>query len=307
MKTFTKLSCLLMIYIAISSCASSTKQVITVFGTPGTEILDHKYNKFGSIQSNGQLQFKIRLNNDYYPYLLSHTPGTEKYVPFALDYKHKKYIHYDGFNGALWGSIIGIPIALATLPITANDNNITDYHDAKYLKTQRTNDEFVFTAYENTGERRAVGTYASIGTASSGTMSTASVQEGVSTARPRTQKAARTLRDYGKAVAGTYRGTGKLRQGETTVESYGNMTVTIERTDKSSVAVSVTDDYGEPFFNNKATYGVKKGRGRSYRLTLNGIPSATISVGGNGKLAYIHPKVNIDGEIYTLEISATKR
>ena len=290
---------------AVSSCV--TKQKITVFGTPGTEILYPNYKKVGTIQSNGQLQFKLALDEDYYPFFISHNTQTEEYVPFAVDYKHKNNSWIKPTCYPLMMTGFGGVIVLGMLPFIDYWDNITVDHNFKYLKTQRTNDDFVFTAYENTGERRAVGTYASIGTSSGGATATTSVQEGVSTARPRTQKASRTLRDYGKAVAGTYRGTGKLRQGETTVESYGNMTVTIERTDKSSVEVSVTDDYGEPFFNNKATYGVKKGRGRSYRLTLNGIPSATISVGGNGKLAYIHPKVNIDGEIYTLEISATKR
>lgn len=305
MKTIIRLSYLLVVCLSISSCI--TKQKITIFGTPGTEILYPNYKKVGTIQSNGQLQFKLALDDDYYPFFISHNTQTEEYVPFALDYKHKNNSWIQPTWTILTISAVGIPISAGMTPFIESWGNTTVENNFKYLKTQRTNDEFVFTAYENTGERRAVGTYASIGTASSGTTATTSVQEGVSTARPRTQKAARTLRDYGKAVAGTYRGTGKLRQGETTVESYGNMTVTIERTDKSSVTVSVTDDYGEPFFNNKATYGVKKGRGRNYRLTLNGIPSATISVGGNGKLAYIHPKVNIDGEIYTLEISATKR
>lgn len=295
-----------MMCLVVSSCA--TKQKITVFGTPGTEILGQTYKKIGTIQSNGQLQLKIKLNDDiYFSYLLSHTPGTEEYVPFALDYKYKNYSTAHKIVVYSFVSVVGCPIAVIMSPFIGNGNNMTHQYDFKYLKAQRTNDEFVFTAYENTGERRMIGAYAGIGTASGGATAEKVGQKGASTARPRTQKAARTLKDYGKAVAGTYRGTGKLRLGDTVVESYGNMKVTIERIDKNSVAVSIVDDYGEPYFSNKATYGVKKGRGRSYQMMLNGIPSATINIDGGGKLVYIHPKVSIEGEVYTLEISALKQ
>ena len=299
MKTFTKLSCLLITCLAVNSC--STMQKITVFGTPDTEILGQDYKKIGTIQSNGQLQLKIK-NYDYLTYFLSHTPGTEEYVPFALDYKYKNYSTAQNIHLFFLCSFVGIPLAVFISPFA----NGSEYN-FKYLQTQRANDEFVFTAYKNTGERRAVGMSSGISTASGGVTTASATQEGVSTARPRTQKAARTLKDYGKAVAGTYRGTGRLKQGETVVESYRNMAVTIERTGKNSVTVNVIDDYGEPFFSNKGTYNVKRGSGQSYRLTLDGIQSATISVDGNGKLVYIHPKVSIDGEIYTLEISALKQ
>ena len=238
---------------------------------------------------------------------MSHTPGTEEYVPFALDYKYKNYSTAHKIVVYSFVSAVGCPIAVIMSPFVGNINNTTHSYDFKYLKAQRTNDDFVFTAYENTGERRMVGAYAGIGTASGGATAEKVGQKGASTARPRTQKSTRTLRDYGKAVAGTYRGTGRLKQGETVVESYRNMTVTIERTGKNSVTVNVIDDYGEPFFSNKGTYNIKRGSGQSYRLTLDGIQSATISVDGNGKLVYIHPKVSIDGEIYTLEISALKQ
>ena len=42
-------------------------------------------------------------------------------------------------------------------------------------------------------------------------------------------------------------------------------------------------------------------------MSLKGIPSAVISIDSKGNLVYYHPKVNIDGEIYTLEINAIKQ
>lgn len=298
MRTFIRVSLLLTVCLAVSSCV--TKQKITVFGAPGTEILYPDYKKVGTIQSNGQLQFKLKLDGDYYPFLISHKPETEEYVPLALDYKHKNNSWIQPTWTILTISAVGIPISAAMSPFIEGFGNTTVENNFKYLTHQHTNDDFVFTEYANTGEKRAVGLSASIGTS-------ITKQETFSTARTKTSKAARTLKDYGKAVAGTYRGTGKLRQGDTVVESYNNMTLTLERIDKNTVTVTVTDDYGEPFFSRADRYVIKKGRGRSYRLTLSGIPSATISVNDNGKLTYYHPKVNIDGDIYTLEISASKR
>lgn len=186
-------------------------------------------------------------------------------------------------------------------PFIEGFGNITVENNFKYLTYQNTNDDFVFTAYENTGERRLIGSSTSMEETS-----TAS-PEAYSMARLRTSKATRTLNDYGKTIAGTYRGTGKLRQGDKVIESYNNMALTVERIDKNTVTVAVKDDYGEPFFSRADRYGIRKGRGRNLTLTLDGIPSATIRIDGNGKLSYNHPKVNIDGDIYTLEISASKQ
>lgn len=70
--------------------------------------------------------------------------------------------------------------------------------------------------------------------------------------------------------------------------------------------VQVFEGSGESFFSAGNKYGIKKGRD-GFSLALQGIPSAVITINGKGALAYCHPKVNIDGEIYTLEISASKR
>lgn len=196
--------------------------------------------------------------------------------------------------------VVGYPMFFSDLGKLTVENNF------KYLDTQKTNDKFAFTAYDNTGERRTVGAAAGIAAPTCGDAAASMGAEPYSMARPRTSKSVRTLGDYGKAVAGTYRGTGKLRQGDNVIESYTGMTVTLERTGRNTVAVNVVDGNGEPFFGRADTYGIKKDFGQGYNLTLNGIPSATISVDGSGKLVYLHPKVSIEGEIYTLEISASK-
>jgi len=286
MKTFIRISFLLAVCLAVASCSSTQK--ITIVGTPGTEILKHDYTKIGDIPSSGQLQLKLKTKNYYCPFLLSHNPGTEQYVPFAINYQYKNYSPRRNSTFCLMIMVVGYPMFFSDLGKLTVENNF------KYLDTQKTNDKFAFTAYDNTGERRTVGAAASMGA------------EPYSMARPRTSKSVRTLGDYGKAVAGTYRGTGKLRQGDNVIESYTGMTVTLERTGRNTVAVNVVDGNGEPFFGRADTYGIKKDFGQGYSLTLNGIPSATISVDGSGKLVYLHPKVSIEGEIYTLEISASK-
>lgn len=298
MKTFIRISFLLAVCLAVASCSSTQK--ITIVGTPGTEILKHDYTKIGDIPSSGQLQLKLKTKNYYCPFLLSHNPETGQYVPFAINYQYKNYKAKLATEYAFCFVVIGWPMFLNDMMKTTMGYNF------KYLDTQKTNDKFAFTAYDNTGERRTVGAAAGVAVPTGGDAAASMGAEPYSMARPRTSKAVRTLGDYGKAVAGTYRGTGKLRQGDNVIESYTGMTVTLERIGRNTVAVNVVDGNGEPFFGRADTYGIKKGSGQGYSLTLNGIPSATISVDGNGKLVYLHPKVSIEGEIYTLEISASK-
>ena len=62
---------------------------------------------------------------------------------------------------------------------------------------------------------------------------------------------------------------------------------------------------GESFFGSELEYTIRK-TDDGYELVLNGIATAVISIDHNGKLSFTHPKVNIDGELYTLSINAEK-
>mgnify|MGYP005612733857 CR=1 FL=1 len=75
---------LLVSIIFISSCSKTIK--VTVYGSPGTEIRTPEKDYICTIDSSGTGIAEINL--DYpYEYLLSKTPDSKQYIPFAMDWK----------------------------------------------------------------------------------------------------------------------------------------------------------------------------------------------------------------------------
>ncbi|MBO5849048.1 MAG: hypothetical protein J6R17_07575 [Bacteroidales bacterium] len=75
---------LLVSIIFISSCSKTIK--VTVYGSPGTEIRTPEKDYICTIDSSGTGIAEI--NADYpYGYLLSKTPDSKQYIPFAMDWK----------------------------------------------------------------------------------------------------------------------------------------------------------------------------------------------------------------------------
>ena len=81
----------ILIILSISSCSTYTTLMIT--GEPGTEIADGNKKHLGSIDQTGELEIKIE-NDTYYPYLLSKSPNSNLYVPFALEFKENTIRYY---------------------------------------------------------------------------------------------------------------------------------------------------------------------------------------------------------------------
>lgn len=90
------------------------------------------------------------------------------------------------------------------------------------------------------------------------------------------------------------------------IETYNDMILILKRVDKDNVMVEVHES-GLPFFNSAGKYSIKKDDSNKFTLTLDGIPSATITIDKGNQLVYFNPKVNIDKEVYTLKITAIKR
>lgn len=319
----------------LTSCTTSQK--ITVSGTPGTEIYSPNEICLGVVQNDGQAN--ISLSSDtYYSYLMSKSPNSSELVPFALDYKHKSYtgayalrnlsipVASIGFSAATTGIISGsysgdsggdkiytgagfgglIVGGLVCLVMSKRCSQVQYKHKYKYLSRQTTNQDVRFVPVVDTAARRSIGSDVSEESQTySQKESVTPVSQRSSSARGKSSVSKRTIKDGGKLLAGTYVGNGVLRQGENTVEKFNKVTVVINRIDKDHVAVEVFEG-GESFFSSKSEYSINK-KGAGYILTLKGIPSATITIYSDGKLAYYHPKVNIDGDIYALEISASKK
>lgn len=319
--------------VMLHSCTTSQK--ITIQGTPGTEIYSPGENKLGVIDANGQISIKIS-SYDYYSYLMSRNAGTNQLVPFALDYKHHRYtgtymlrnLGYV-FVGAGMGCFLAMTAALAidsessfastaagaalgsgalgaalVLPAGGRAGQTQYNHKYKYLSVQKTNQDLQFTKIVDTGYDKTHGYDANTELATP--ISTEISSNNSSTIKRRKSSTSkRTLTDNANAVSGTYKGSGNLAQKGKVIEKYTEMKVVVLRIDRNTVNIDVYEN-GESFFSAKTTYQVNKKGKNTYVLSLEGNSDAFITIDNAGHLTYMHPKVNIDGEIYTLNITANK-
>ena len=318
----------------LGSC--STSQKVTIQGVPGTDIYSPRMEKLGVVGPNAQVSFKIS-SDDYFSYLMSRDAGSNQLVPFALDYKNHSYtgtqvLKYLGYGISAAGAFsclvgastcingdfeeVGAPFAAAGggavllgmaigMPADARSNQTQYEHKYKYLSIQNTNQDFRFAPIVDLGDKKTLqndGVSETVATIinhnNSATSSTA--------ARKKSSVSKRTLNDNAKFISGTYSGTGYLSQKGKIIEEYANAKVVVLRIDNNTVNVDVIES-GESYFSTKSKYQVTKKGKNTYVLSLKGIPDAFITIDNAGHLTYIHPKVNIDGEIYTLNITATKK
>lgn len=333
MKKIIELLGIVICVILLHSCTTSQK--ITVQGTPGTEIYSPAMERLGIVGPNGKVSFKIS-SDDYFSYLMSKNAGANELIPFALDYKRHSFIgtqilKWTGYTvvtvgafSALVGGIaciggdgdeVGVPFlaagggaaalgAIIGMPADMRSNQTQYEHKYKYLSVQETNQDVHFNQIVDVGYRKTkqnndnnaphVSDRANNGSSSS------------TATRRKSSVSKRTLNDNAKFVSGSYFGTGYLTQKGKVVEEYNNIKVVIVRIDKNNVNVDVLEN-GESYFSKTNKYQVTKKGKNTYVLSLDGISDALITIDNAGHLTYIHPKVNIDGEIYTLNLTANKK
>ena len=310
----------------LSSCYTSSKFIVEA--VPGTEILTPDRVPVAVADNQGKAKVIIS-DDEFYAFLLSHQPGTQDYIPFALDYKYKSYTgtrvqYWLGWFLACGGmipTIVGV-VAVAQgdddtalplfglgagmivagtamgFPANCRSDQRNQDNQYKFLSQQRTNQDLPITipilVSENVSREKPVQPKQVVAEADSSTVSTRKIG----------QRSNKTLKDYGTQLQGTYIGTGKLTKGKETIESYNGITVIITRMDKDMVLVNVVESNGEPFFPSESQYKVEKKNNNSYELTLEGINSAKIKIDKDKNCLYLHPRVNIDGDLYTLSIDA---
>lgn len=322
---------LLLLLVAVSC---STSQKIMVSGDPGTEILSPQMDYLGTIGMAGQLQLTIPSDSGY-EFLLSKSGGDGKCIPFALDYEHHKYkagfckysgiaISSYGSAGLLIGTVllaVGIPeVGLPMIGAGAGLSGIglgigipgdfrmdqTAYQwEYRYLNDHSTNQDIVVTDVVNTGFTRRI---------EEGNQKpkvkvneTPIVKSEIKKQTPvKSTISARSFKDNSKAVVGVYLGSGKLKQRGVVIESFIAISVDIQQIDKKTVAVDVKES-GESFFYSKMIYTVEKDSQGGYLLTSEDIPDATIKIDSQHNLVYSHSSIEIDGELYSLDLKCSKK
>lgn len=319
-----------MVVVLCVSCSTTEKFLVS--GVPNTEIYTPSYKQVGTIGSDGKANIELE-SDHYYAFLLSKSPDSEKYTPFALDCEDRdcrkeKSLNALGLSMVIGGGtcemLIGLPmaaagsaaavplvlgggaVALAGLPVWVPQfsklEQTTYKYQFKYAEQQKINSDLNFTEVVFTEPFRT-----NIGTNDANVPQKPSSEgvEEVSVSRKQlTQKTSRTFNDYGRQLAKEYVGTGELKLNNSTVESYNNIRVVIKRTSKNEVQVNVVESNGSEYFDNYSTYRIEKKENGSFLLIHSTIQSATITIDTNGNLKYNHPKVNIDGDVYELHISA---
>lgn len=273
---------ILLVCSVLTSCRTSQK--LTLQGEPGSEIFTPTMEKVGDIGGNGLGRIKLDIIN-HTPFLISHKPGTQEFVPFALDYKKTAYFA----RMVVAGFLLAIPAI--GLP-GDGDQLIFNY---KYLPTQNTNNDIAFTPYVDQGMVKHC--------SASTTVNRGRVADPSSTPQS-SSVVKRSLNDFAKTISGTYTGTGSLIQRGKVIEKYSAMKVVITRIDKNNVHVNVVES-GEPFFASESQYAITK-QADEYSLAMVGNASSTILINEVGELSYTHTQVIIDGEEYTLRFSGTK-
>lgn len=166
-----KIYSLLIFLLAISVQSCTTHEKITVKGKPGTSIYTPQKELIGTIDNSGSVA--LTLNGDhYFAYLLSKSQGSDKYIPFALDYKNintsaLKASKYLGYGIGMGGSLVmltglipliagaediatpwiltGAGLTLGGLaigmPAMFRLDNLNKEYRFSYLKTQNTNEQ----------------------------------------------------------------------------------------------------------------------------------------------------------------------
>ena len=304
----------------MSSCIMS--QDVVINGTPGTEIYSPSMEKIATVQSDGKTTVKIH-DDEFYSYLMSHEPNSQLFVPFALDYYECE--NYSGtrtatgiaaFVAAIIGGLTfhewyGIIPAFAGIGILYYSivrnliGGLPYYYEYKYSRYQRTNEDFKFAPIVDNGIKKSDCSSANREDTSDGIKQDKKGNASITDVNSSSTAARRKSIDFAQVVSGTYLGNGTLLYNGSTIESYSSIEVVIDRKTKNTVNVRVIES-GEAFFGSELEYPVKR-VDDGYELKLIGISNAVISIDNNGNLSFYHPKVNIDGELYTLNINAKNR
>lgn len=332
----------LSICILFTSC--HTTQTITINAPSGTKIYTPSKVLLGTTSNKGSVDIEID-SDIYYAYLLSKSTDSDYYVPFALDYKNKNYnltkfgeyvgkgIAYIGCGvtsfsllaAAILGAAgaddettstagfislgglgaLGVGMAIGMSCEARGDQTQYQYR-YKYLQTQTTNCDIKFTQpnYEENLIRKE-NKETTIEVEKVSTTPHKEENSSIANIKLKSDKSTIKLNNHARTISGEYLGSGKLTKDDSIIEDYENIKVILKYNDKNNVDVNVM--LGEEnLFPMPSTYKISKTE-NGYNLKHSEISQAEISIDKSNNLIYIHQRVNIDNEIYTLTIKANKQ
>lgn len=338
MKKITKtIAAILSGALMLSSCSTTSKMTLTA---PINATIVNPQNETLGVSNTGHVQLEV-IDKTYYPYLIAQDAATGLSVPFGIDVHRNKYMGEKmafgagiGFAGAgLFANFVGLIMLIATgddddllntelgficgglgadliglglvAPSEQRLQQTMHHYEMAYNKKQSVSFEGLSTklinpdapkdaqnaSMQTTKKRRA-------------TSSSDNVKENANDAT--TAVAKRNRNDHGAKVAGTYIGKGTLYKGKDVDEEYSEVKVVITRIDKTHVAVQVIEG-GEDFFTSPLEYVIESTVAKGYKLSIDGTPSATITIDNRGFMRFDHKKVNIDGELFSLSLTGKRK
>lgn len=325
------------IALLISSCTTTEKFEINTL--PNTEIYSpgQKQHPIATVPESGKA--KISIPSDMYcGYMLVRPKESNVDIPLGLNYCHQGHFAtklcigtgytLTGIGGAamIGGTIVllasgddegvqessGIVIGIAgasagigaALGVTAQSRLRQTAYDYNFGYDKVQNFEIPnlsTTILHPDPEKESLNSY----TNTQSTRKKAFSGKDVEKTEEASSKAKKSRSDLAKNIEGTYIGNGKLLLGKTQDEFFTKISVILEKTDKNHVNVIVMDN-DEEFFETPLAYIVSSDKQGGYKLTIENLPGATISISKTGNMVFTHSKVNIDNSIYTLSISAKK-
>ena len=313
-----------------------TTRTITVSGIPGSNIYKPNMEKVATIQQSGSVDINLN-KKEFLPYMIANAPGSSEFIHFALDYKFKNYrTGAATFMGTYLYTLGGISILVGALTsgdeeslvgpimvgggaglmllgtpflLSENITGVQGKYQFKYLPEQNTNNDIKFTKYIDKGINKEINASSIEMPINPAEKKRPNTNNALSAALAKFKNSSTGNATYGQLVTGTYIGTGKFLQNGKQIGLLENMKILIDSVADELVSVIVQDSNGTPCFGTTNIYDVKKSGDNSYTMSLIGNSDAVIHIDSNGNMEYMHPKIEVEGEmgIFTLEIKASKK
>lgn len=339
-KLIKYLSLSLLACLVFQSC--TTYEKFSVSGTPGTVVYDPERKPMGTINGAGELTVKVP-SDSYYGYLYTRNDSLDLWVPFGLNTipdSHKA-------NKALfWGGVLGVPIVTAGIAGAgiamgdvgfvigtilgsctfaggmptllcvsfSRDEQLSYLYNFSYEKKQFTNNDIQLTRYiapttirnGKSGNNQS-GKKSNLKSSTKGKNSKA--KKTSSTTKTNKTKKSNLKKGIDlTSIRATYSGTGELTSNKRVISKYTNLSLALNPTSETAVEVIIYIDKNTKVFDEPELFILNKEESTNGKIVLylNDNPGSKIVISGNN-ISYLNPDVNVDDEIFTLSIQASKK